>query len=157
MKSIDKVLNLLPKTIYEQDVNLLSEQEKILLHVIECFKNPEHITLNMNQLMNLDKEYLIIVLQAIYSFYAEDSYVLQGSKLLIIDKKNPLINQSIFATLLQEHGLNFDKRKLNVYYSRGNLPTADIEIQGKPYWFKSTAEDFIKTKYSSLSYNSYGE
>jgi len=51
-------------------------------------------------------------------------------------------NQKQFADFLSEHWLNYDRRKINVYYTRGNLPKADVELAGIPYWSKSTVEEF---------------
>ncbi|MCM2535303.1 hypothetical protein NDK43_26870 [Neobacillus pocheonensis] len=50
-------------------------------------------------------------------------------------------NQKQFVDFLSEHGLNYDKRKLNVYYSGGKMPKADLELAGIPYWSKSTVEE----------------
>jgi hypothetical protein len=59
-------------------------------------------------------------------------------------------NQKQFADFLSENGLHYDKRKLNVYYSRGKLPEADIELAGTPYWSKYTVEGFYEQEKKRL-------
>lgn len=61
-----------------------------------------------------------------------------------------IFNQKQFAYYLSENGLNYDKRKLNVYYSRGKVPKADIELAGTPYWSISTVEDFCEQEKNRL-------
>jgi hypothetical protein len=46
--------------------------------------------------------------------------------------------------------VNYDKRKLNVYYSRGKLPKADVELSGTRYWSKSTVEGYCEQEKNRL-------
>lgn len=147
MKSIELLLTLLPK-----NTDSLTEEEQILFNLIEFFKDPEGVKFDLSNLLKLDTQNLILATKAIHTYFSEDSYTLQGTQLLFLDKKNPLINQAKFVSLLQQYGFNFDDKKLSVYYKRGKLPKIDLEIQGKPYWFESTALKFIKSNSGSLSY-----
>ncbi|MDQ1005372.1 hypothetical protein QFZ28_005950 [Neobacillus niacini] len=68
-------------------------------------------------------------------FFREDTYLIQKPTFSIPrETLADYFNQKQFADFISEHGLNYDKRKLNVYYSRGKLPKADVELAGIPYW-----------------------
>lgn len=151
MKSVELILSVLPGDILDRNEDGLTQTQKILRNLILHFNRPEY-SFDLSQLSYLEKDYLVMALKAIHLFYAEDSYTLNGTKMIFIDKDNPLLNQAAFVSLLQDYGVNFDDRKLNVYYKRGSLPNADLQIQGKPYWYKSTALEFIQSKFAQLGY-----
>ncbi|MCM2534492.1 hypothetical protein NDK43_21795 [Neobacillus pocheonensis] len=69
---------------------------------------------------------------------------------ILRDTPADYFNQKQFADFLSEHGLNYDKRKLNVYYSRGKIPKADFELAGIPYWCKSKVEEFCEQEKERL-------
>ena len=84
-------------------------------------------------------------------FFLKDTYLIQKPTLSILREPGEnYFNQKQFADFLSEHGLNYDKRKLNVYYSRGKIPKADVELSGTPYWSKSTVEGFCKQENERL-------
>lgn len=84
-------------------------------------------------------------------FFREDTYLIQKPTFSILRETNDnYFNQKHFADFLSENGLHYDKRKLNVYYSRGKLAKADIELAGTPYWSKYTVEGFYKQEKSRL-------
>lgn len=151
MRCIELLREVMPKNILEKEEDKLSETEKVFRELIQYFLNPDAVIFDLSKLNKLDKNYLLLALKAIHQYYA-DSYILNETQMLIIEKDNPLLNQAAFVEILQQYGLNFDYRKLNVYYKRGVLPNADLEIQGKPYWFKSTVIKYIQSKFATLSY-----
>lgn len=66
-------------------------------------------------------------------FFHVDTYLIQRPTHSILrETPDDYFNQKQFADFLSEHGLNFDKRKLNVYYSRGKISKADVKLAGTP-------------------------
>ncbi|USK35177.1 hypothetical protein LIT25_07645 [Bacillus sp. F19] len=59
-------------------------------------------------------------------------------------------SQKQFADYLKENGLNYDKRKLNVYYYRGKIPEPDLELGGTVYWSRASVETFCEQEKSRL-------
>lgn len=60
--------------------------------------------------------------------------------------KNPnYLYQSQFAKLINENGINFDRKKFNVYFNRGKIPKPDlISETGRVYWKEKTCLTFIE-------------
>ena len=109
-------------------------------------KAPEYESFNIRWLYEyLDDGWLEFALELMVQFFQEDTYLIQKPTLSILRESGEnYFNQKQFADFLSENGLHYDKRKLNVYYSRGKLPKADIELAGTPYWSKYTVEGFLR-------------
>lgn len=130
----------------EEALKGLTEVEAVFLRLAWFFEAPEHEGFNIGLLNRyLDNEWLEFALELITQFYREDTYLIQQPSFFILhEPKENYFNQKQFADFLSEHGLNYDKRKLNVYYSRGKLPKPNVELAGTPYWSKSIVEEFCK-------------
>jgi hypothetical protein len=101
---------------------------------------------------HLDNEWLEFALELMSQFFREDTYLIQKPTHSILrEKQDDYFNQKQFADFLSENGLKYDKRKLKVYYSRGKIPRADIELAGTPYWSKSTVEEYCLQEKSRLN------
>jgi hypothetical protein len=132
--------------LVEEAMKGLNQVEATFFKLACFFEEPEHENFNIGLLyQHLDNDWLELALELITQFFKEDTYLIQHPTFSIIrEGKDYFFNQKQFADFLSESGLNYDKRKLNVYYSRGKIPKADIELAGTPYWSKSTVEDFCE-------------
>ncbi|MCQ6281693.1 hypothetical protein [Bacillus sp. EB600] len=130
----------------------LTEVEATFLKLAWFFEAPEYESFNIRWLYEyLDDEWLEFALELMVQFFREDTYLIQKPTFSILREPNDnYFNQKQFADFLSENGLHYDKRKLNVYYSRGKLPKADIELAGTPYWSKLTVEDYCEQEKSRL-------
>lgn len=133
----------------------LNHVEATFLKLAWFFEEPEHENFNIGLLYHhLDGEWLELALELVTQFFKEDTFLIQQPTFSIIrEGKDHFYNQKQFADFLSESGLNYDKRKLNVYYNRGKLPKADVLLTGKPYWNRSTVEDFCEQEKSRKKSN----
>lgn len=138
--------------LVEEAMKGLNKVEATFLKLAWFFEEPEHENFNIGLLyQHLDGEWLELALELMTQFFKEDTYLIQQPTISIIrEGKDHFFNQTQFADFLFENGLNYDKRKLNVYYSRGKLPKADVSLAGKPYWNRSTVESFCKQEKSRM-------
>ncbi|MBZ5751343.1 hypothetical protein [Metabacillus rhizolycopersici] len=136
----------------EEAMKGLNEVEATFLKLAWFFEEPEHENFNIGLLyQHLDNNWLELALELIVQFFREETYLIQDPVLSLIRKgSNEYFNQKQFADYLSENGLNYDKRKLNVYYSRGKVPKADIILAGTSYWSRSTVEDFCEREKNRL-------
>lgn len=132
--------------LVEEAMKGLNQVEATFLKLAWFFEEPEHENFNIGLLyQHLDDDWLEFALELVTQFFREDTYLIEQPTISLIRKgKSEYFNQKHFADFLSESGLNYDKRKLNVYYSRGKLPKPDVELAGTPYWSKSTVEDFCE-------------
>ncbi|MBT2728826.1 hypothetical protein J7E63_18070 [Bacillus sp. ISL-75] len=137
----------------EEAMQGLTEVEAVFLRLAWFFEAPEYESFNIGLLYHhLDNEWLEFALELMTQFFQEDTYLIQKPTFSILrETPDHYFNQKQFADFLSEHGLNYDKRKLNVYYSRGKLPKADVELAGTPYWSKSTVEMFCEQEKGRLN------
>ncbi|MGM0877469.1 MAG: hypothetical protein ACQEWV_22720 [Bacillota bacterium] len=138
--------------LIEEALKGLNQVEATFLKLAWFFEEPEHQNFNIGLLYHhLDGEWLELALELITQFFKEDTFLIQQPTFSIIrEGKGRFFNQKQFADFLSESGLNYDKRKLNVYYNRGKLPKADLELGGKPYWSKLTVVDFCEQEKQRL-------
>lgn len=63
-----------------------------------------------------------------------------------VAKKPPreYLGQTQVASLLQEKGIDLDKRKVAVYYKRGHLPSPTVMLGKTPGWKKEVIEKWIE-------------
>lgn len=54
------------------------------------------------------------------------------------------LGQTQVANMLQEKGIDLDRRKIAVYYQRGHLPTPAVMLGKTPGWKKETIEKWIQ-------------
>ena len=148
----DKLTNYKNNLLVEEAVKGLNEVEATFLTLVCFFEEPEHENFNIGLLyQHLDNDWLELALELITQFFKEDTYFIEQPTLSIIrEGKGHFFNQKQFADFLSESGLNYDKRKLNVYYSRGKMPKVDIKLAGTPYWNKSTVEKFCEQEKERL-------
>ena len=138
--------------LVEEALKGLTNVEATFLKLALFFEEPESRNFNLGLLYkHLDNGWLEFALELVVQFFREDTYLIQKPTFFILRKTNgDYFNQKQFADFLSKHGLNYDKRKLNVYYSRGKLPKADIEFSGTPYWSISTVEEFCEQEKERL-------
>ena len=146
LKAYENILSV------EEAMNGLTGVEAVFLKLAWFFEDPEQESFNIGLLYHhLDNEWLEFALELMSQFFREDTYLIQNPTHSILrETPDDYFNQKQFADFLSEHGLNYDKRKLNVYYSRGKIPKADIELSGTPYWSKSTVEKFCDQEKNRL-------
>jgi hypothetical protein len=136
----------------EEAMQGLTEVEAVFLRLACFFEAPEQESFNIGLLYHhLENEWLEFALELMTQFFREDTYLIQKPSFSILrETPDHYLNQKQFADFLSEHGLNYDKRKLNVYYSRGKIPKADVELAGTPYWSISTVEAFCEQEKKRL-------
>jgi hypothetical protein len=146
LKAYENILSV------EEALQGLTDVEAVFLRLAWFFEAPEHESFNIGLLYHrLDNEWLEFALELMTLFFREDTFLIQKPTFSILrEMPDHYFNQKKFADFLSEHGLNYDKRKLNVYYSRGKLPKADVELAGTPYWSKSTVKEFCEQEKERL-------
>jgi hypothetical protein len=146
LKAYENILSV------EEAMQGLTDVEAVFLRLAWFFEAPEHESFNIGLLyQHLDNEWLEFSLELMTHFFREDTYLIQKPTFSILrETPDHYFNQKQFADFLTENGLNYDKRKLNVYYSRGKLPKADVELAGTAYWSKSTVEEFCEQEKERL-------
>jgi hypothetical protein len=149
LKAYENILSV------EEAMKGLTDVEAVFLKLAWFFEAPEQESFNIGLLYHhLDNDWLEFALELLTQFFQEDTYLIQHPTISILrETKDHYFNQKQFADFLSEQGLNYDKRKLNVYYSRGKIPKADVELAGTSYWSKSTVEDFCEQEKERLKKN----
>jgi hypothetical protein len=142
----DKLMAYKNILLVEEAMKGLNPVEATFLKLAWFFEEPEHENFNIGLLYQyLDNDWLELALELITQFFKEDTYLIEQPTMSIIrNGNNEYFNQKHFADFLSENDLNYDKRKLSVYYSRGKIPKPDVELAGTPYWSKSTVEYFCE-------------
>jgi hypothetical protein len=127
----------------EKELQGLSDVESTFLQLAWYFEAPERGKFDIGLLYrNLDDQWLEFSLELITSFFRDDTYLIKQPTYSMIRDGEEYLNQAQFADYLTGQGLKYDRRKINVYHSRGKLVAPDFEFCGKPYWKKSTIEVF---------------
>ena len=101
----------------------LTDVEVVFLKLAWFFEAPEQEGFNIGLFFHhLNNDWLEFTLELVTQFFLEDMYLIEKPPIPFF-KKHPtnILIQKQFADFLSAHGLNYDKRKLNVYYSRGLL------------------------------------
>jgi hypothetical protein len=139
--------------LMEEAIKGLTEVDAVFLKLAWFFEAPEQESFNIGLLYHhLDNEWLEFALELMSQFFREDTYLIQKPTHSILrENQDDYFNQKKFADFLSENGLKYDKRKLNVYYSRGKIPKADLELAGTPYWSKSTVEEYCLQEKNRLN------
>ncbi|KKI91473.1 hypothetical protein WQ54_14465 [Bacillus sp. SA1-12] len=138
--------------LIEESMKGLNEVEVTFLKLACFFENPEHEKFDIGLLyQHLDNDWLELALELIAQFFKEDTYLIQMPALSFVRKDSKgFFNQKQFADFLAENELNYDRRKLNVYFSRGKLPNPDLELGGTPYWSQTSVEKFCEEEKKRL-------
>ncbi|MFB4165632.1 hypothetical protein ACE1TI_17990 [Alteribacillus sp. JSM 102045] len=133
----------------------LSNVEKTFLQLACFYEDPDHSSFNLAMVyQNLDNDWLEVALESLYIFFSEDTYLLKDPTFSIMREGGEYMNQVQFADYLKENGLNYDRRKLNVYVKRGVLPAADLTVAGTKYWERATCEAFLQQERKKMPYSS---
>ena len=127
-------------------VKELDDIEGTFLRLACFFQDPDQKMFNIGLLYkHLDNDWLELALELMVEFFKEDTFLIQKPNLSFVRKEsNDYYTQKTFADYLLENGLNYDKRKLNVYFHRGKLPEPDLKLGGTPYWHKKSVEKFCE-------------
>lgn len=140
----------------EEALESLSEVERAFLKLAWFFEQPKHESFDLRILyQHLDDQRLELALGLIVGFFREDTFLITQPSFLLIREGDEYLNQIQFADYLREQGLKYDRSKLNVYYKRGKIPKADVELSGTPYWSKKTVERYCeqeKKRVNSVGY-----
>lgn len=132
----------------------LTNTEDAFYQLALFFNDPDGYSFNVAVLYkNLQDDDLSYALQALLYFFRNDTYLIKHkekiSPFLIsehdeIDTEG-LYNQTKAADYLQSFGLNYSQSKIATYLSRGgNIPSPDITIRGKPFWYETTLKLFAE-------------
>jgi hypothetical protein len=142
-KATKQIIEIFPNLEEKKELN---EVEATFLKLACFFEDPEHQDFNIGLLYkHLDNDWLELALELMVQFFSEDTYLIKRPALSFVRKgSNGYFNQKQFADFLAENGLNYDKRKLNVYYKRGKISEPDLEIGGTTYWSKASVEKFCE-------------
>jgi hypothetical protein len=128
LKAYENILSV------EEAMKGLTGVEAVFLKLAWFFEDPEQESFNIGLLYHhLDNEWLEFALELMSQFFREDTYLIQNPTHSILrETPDDYFNQKQFADFLSEQGLNYDKRKLNVYYSRGKIPKQILNFQVPP-------------------------
>lgn len=125
----------------------LNSVESTFLKLIWFFENPEQETFDLRTLyLHLENDWLEFALELIVQFYREDTYLIRKPSFCIIKESSDYLNLTQFAEFLSANGLNYNRQKLNLYFSRGIVPKPDLIIGNVKYWSKKTVEYYKKTE-----------
>lgn len=136
----------------EEAMDGLNPVEATFLTLAWFFEDPGRQEFNIGLLYNhLDDDWLELALELMALFFREDTFLIKKPALSFVRKgSNGFFSQKQFADYLKENGLNYDKRKLNVYYHRGKIPKPDLELGGTVYWRRASVETFCEQEKSRL-------
>ncbi|MEY2193682.1 hypothetical protein AB7942_13225 [Neobacillus sp. BF23-41] len=117
--------------LVEEATKGLTDVEAVFLKLAWFFEAPEQESFNIGLLYHhLENEWLEFALELMTQFFREDTYLIQKPTFSILrETTDHYFNQKQFADFLSEHGVNYDKRKLNVYYSRGKIRKRMLNLQ----------------------------
>jgi len=129
----------------DDSLSKLGPTQQTFLRLIWFFENPSQENFNLEALYKeLDQDWLPFALEAIYTFFKKDTYLLQQSRSMLVKEDNEFLNQTQFARFLNDHGFNYTRGKFNVYLSRGKLPEPDLKVADTPYWEIATCKSYLK-------------
>lgn len=136
----------------EEAMEGLNLVEATFLRLAWFFEDPEHQSFDIGLLYRqLDDDWLELALELTALFFREDTFLIKNPALSFVRKgSNGFFSQKQFANYLKENGLNYDRRKLNVYYHRGKIPEPDLELAGTVYWSRASVETFCEQEKSRL-------
>lgn len=99
---------------------------------------------DIKQLLELDSESFSIALGAVNeTLLAKRSEEVQ---VVLNYPEDRFCNQSTFSELCKENGLNYSTGYISIYHKRGYLPPADVVLDDKPYWRKSSILNYIEKR-----------
>lgn len=154
-KSTKKVLENFPQLeqflnsnesslLYGQSLNKLTEVEQTFLRLAWFFENPKEESFSLENIYkNLDGQWVVFVLEVIYVFFAEDTFLVKKENFSVITEESEYLNQTDFARFLTDNGFEFSRQKLNIYVSRKVVPGCDVELSGVQYWKKETCQSYL--------------
>ncbi|MCP3029617.1 hypothetical protein [Halobacillus sp. A5] len=146
MSSFEKVMPTNENVnLDDEALKKFNDVEQTFLRLVCFFEEPDDENFNLASIYkHLDDDWLNLALQAIHVFFSEDTYLMKKPTFSVIRESDEYKNQTQFAQYLKEHGLQYDRSKINVYVKRGIVPTPDLEIAGSKYWKGSTCEVYLK-------------
>jgi hypothetical protein len=140
----------------EEVIKSLSSVESTFLKLAWFFEHPEQESFDLSTFYKeLDDQWLEYGLALITTYFREDTYLIKKHSFSLIREGDQYFNQIQFADYLKEEGLNYNRSKLNVYYKRGKVPKADLELSGTPYWSKMTVAKFGEQEKKRMRLISY--
>lgn len=126
-------------------IKRLNDIEKTFLELACFFEEPNKNSFDLSSLYNyLDNDWLEFALELITIYFREDTYLIQNPSYSLIKDGSEYVSLSQFAKELNSKGLNYNRQKLNLYYSRGKIPQPDLIIGGTKYWNKKTVQDYYE-------------
>ncbi|KGX85216.1 hypothetical protein [Pontibacillus litoralis] len=152
---IPKLEKLLPYNgsviLADEALSNLNDKDQTFLKMLWFFENPKGQNFNLESIcQHLDEEWLELALDAIVTFFKEDTFLIKRPTFSLVREGDTYLNQVQFANYLKENGVPYDRSKLNVYISRGLVPAADVTIAGKKYWAVSTVQKYLAKEQKRL-------
>ena len=149
-KATSEILKMFPK--FEKHVlayeNMLLAHDALkdldnfqstFLKLIWFFEDPEQESFDLRLLyLHLDNDWLEFALKLITEYFREDTYLIREPSFSLITDGSDYFSLTQFADYLAEHGLRYDRQKLNLYYTRGIVPKPDLVVGGVKYWSLKT-------------------
>lgn len=134
--------------LFKQQTQGLERDNQVLSSLAIAIFNKDSFTLDTLSVLN--NEQLNIALEAIKHCYKDDGgiYDIESRPMILQETtytpETSYVGQTQVAEMLQEHGIDMDRRKVSVYYKREHLPEPDAFIGTSPGWRKSAIEKWIK-------------
>ncbi|MFS0783339.1 hypothetical protein [Bacillus sp. 1P06AnD] len=128
---------------------LLTVEESVFFQMVMFFNNPDSFQFSINILYsNLKNEELFFALKCLIEYFQKDTSLLNEIEQSIYDNEllsEKLLNQKLFSEYVESAlNIKFSSSMVRVYWLRGKVPTADLIIDGTPYWKEKTVLKFIE-------------
>jgi hypothetical protein len=151
--STKKILEVFPdieqyllgkENVNDKVLNSMDSVKRTFLQLGWFFEHPGEGHFDLALLyQHLDNEWLELALELITRYFREETYLIQKPSYSLIKEGSDYLNQTEFARYLTDHGVSYDRQKLNLYYERGKVPKADLLLgSGKKYWHLSSVQAF---------------
>jgi hypothetical protein len=130
----------------EEILSTLQPLNRTFLQLGMFFENPKEEHFNLALLyQHLDNDWLELALELITLYFREETYLIQKPSYSLIKDGSDYFNLTEFARYLTDHGVPYDRQKVNLYYERGKVPKADLFLgSGTKYWHLSTVQAFCE-------------
>lgn len=139
-----------------QSLEELNDIQATFLQLAWFFEAPDKESFDLGYLYRrLNDDWLEFALELIIEYFREDTYLIQKPSFLLIKDGDgsKYLRLSQFANYLSEHGLPYDRQKLNLYYGRKKVPEPDFIIGGTKYWSLKSVQEFYKKEKTRLEQN----
>jgi hypothetical protein len=132
--------------VNEEALNAMNPVKRTFLQLGWFFEHPGEGHFNLALMyQHLDGDWLEFALELITRYFRDETYLIQKPSYSLIKDGSDYLNLTEFARYLTDHGVSYDRQKLNLYYERGKVPKADLFLgSGTKYWHLSTVQAFCE-------------